>query len=44
VYETVVEKEPVTGFYHARKRFEAHRDAARVTDDVFIGEGELIAR
>ena len=40
LHETVVEKEPVAGLHHARQRLEAHRDALRVADDVFIRERE----
>ena len=40
LHEAVVEKEPVARFHHARQRLEAHRDALRVADDVFIRQRE----
>ena len=42
--EAVVEKEPVARLHDARQRLEAHRDALRVADDVFIREREAVAR
>ena len=44
LHETVVEKEPVPRLHHARQRLEAHRDALRIADDVFIREREAVAR
>ena len=44
LHETVVEKEPVPRFHHARQGLEAHRDALLITDDLFVREDETIAR
>ena len=44
LHKAVVEEEAVAGFHHARQRFEAHRNAMRVADNVFVRESELVAR
>ena len=44
LHETVVEKEAVARLHHARQRLEAHRDALRIADDVFVRQREVVAR
>ena len=43
LHEAVIQIKAIAGFHHARQVGEAHRNALRISDDVFVRQAEMIA-
>ena len=42
LYESIIQKQAIAGFYDTRKRLETHGSPAGVADDVVAGQGKLV--